>query len=331
MPTHCLSDRSLLRCGWQLGFQQTSGGLRVQQSQASAYFVSRTYDSGREGTEWNHLLLDIGRDAVLELYVWLFDRMDEEVEQCQCTNVRQCFGLIKKNAQYSSNYRNMLLYGNGGGRYARLAVKVLRSKEKNVLFRGYDLSFPKESFTRYLPAIYRDNSQLERFLAVHQNLYLELEKAVDDLAEKLDPELCMKRQAVRLARWIGWGDLAKQVDEDTLRELLRRGISLAGRKGTCGYYVEMAGILTGKDAFMIEEPEEGRAMVLIREQPENGRERYLDWLRKNVPIGIQIDFVVLHRTDRLDGPCFLDHTACLSEYESVLAAGGSPLDSLKLL
>lgn len=331
MPTHCLSDRSLLRCGRQLGFQQTSGGLRVKQSQASAYFVSRIYDSGREGTEWNHLLLDIGRDAVLELYVWLFDRMDEEVEQRQYTNVGQLFCLIKKNAQYSSNYRNMLLYGNGGGRYARLAVKVLRSKEKNVLFRGYDLSFPKESFTKYLPAIYRDNSQLERFLAVHQNLYLELEKAVDDLAEKLDPELCMKYQAVRLARWIGWGDLAKQVDEDTLRELLRRGVSLAGRKGTCGYYVEMAGILTGKDAFMIEEPEEGRAMVLIREQPENGRERYLDWLRKNVPIGIQIDFVVLHRTDRLDGPCFLDYTACLSEYESMLAVGGSPLDSLKLL
>lgn len=331
MPTHCLSDRSLLRCGWQYGFQQTSGGLSVKQDNAMAVFVSRIYDSGREGTEWNHLLLDIGRDAVLELYVWLFDRIDEKEEQLLRENVGYWFRLKKKSAQYSSNYRNMLLYGNGGGRYARLAVKVLRSKEKNVLLRGYDLSFPKESFAKYLPAIYQDNSQLERFLAVHQNLYLELEKAIDDLAEKLDPELCMKRQAVRLARWIGWGDLAKEVDEDTLRELLRRGVSLAGKKGTCDYYVEMTRILTGKDAFMIEDAEKGRAMVLIRERPENGRERYLDWLRKNVPIGIQIDFVVLHRTDRLEGPCFLDQTAFLSEYESVLAAEGSPLDRLKLL
>ena len=331
MPIHCLSDRSLLRCGWQIGFQQTSGGLSVIRNQPSAFYVSRIYDSGREGTEWNHLLLDIGRDAVLELYVWLFDRVDEEWERCLRGNVGQLFRHIKERAQYSSNYRNMLLYGNGGGRYARLAVKVLRSKEKNVLFRGYDLSFPRESFAQYLPAIYQDNSQLERFLAVHQNLYLGLEKAIDDLAEKLDPELCTKHQAVRLARWIGWGDLAKEVDEDTLRELLRRGVSLAGRKGTCDYYVEMTRILTGKDAFLIEEPEEGRAVVLIREQPENGRERFLDWLRKNVPIGIKIDFVVLHRTDRLDDACFLDHTACLSEYESALAAEGSPLDSLKLL
>ncbi|MCM1064950.1 MAG: hypothetical protein NC420_10865 [Eubacterium sp.] len=329
MPTHCLSSRDLLHCGSQYGFQQNGGGLSVESDKA--VFVSQIYDSGREGTEWDHLLLDIDREAVLELYVWLFDRIDERGERLLRQDPASWFRENEKRAQYHSDYRNMLLYGNGCGRYARLAVKILQSGEKEQLFRGYDLSFPKESFTKYLPAIYQGNSRLERFLAVHQNLYLGLEKSIDDLAEKLDLELCLKNQAVRLARWIGWGELAKQVDEDILRELLRKGVSLASKKGTCGYYIEMTKILTGKDAFLIEEPEEGRAVVLIREQPKKGRERYLEWLRKNVPIGIEIDFVILHRTDRLGSEYFLDVTSGLSEYESALTVKGCPVESLKLL
>ncbi|MCM1539754.1 MAG: hypothetical protein NC121_00655 [Blautia sp.] len=331
MPTHCLSGRNLLRCGSQYGFQQDDGGLSVDPEKDTAVFVSQVYDSGGDGTEWNHLLLDIDREAVLELYAWLFDRIDEEGEQLLREDTASWFRDHKKSAQYRSDYRNMLLYGNGCGRYARLAVRVLRSREKEQLFRGYDLSFPKESFTEYLPAIYQGNSQLERFLAVHQNLYLGLEKSIDGLAERLDPELCTKNQAVRLARWIGWGELAKQVDEDILRELLQKSISLAKKKGTCGYYIEMTRILTGRDAFLIEEPEECRAVVLIREQPANGRECYLDWLRKNVPIGIEMDFVILHGTDRLSSGYFLDVTSCLSEYESALTAEGCPVERMRLL
>lgn len=330
MPTHCYSSRNLLHCGSQYGFQPLPGGGLSMEGDGGI-FVSRVYDSGREGTEWNHLLVDIDRNAVLEVYVWLFDRLDENEERLLETDFFAWFRRKKKSALYYSNYRNMLLYGSGCGRYARLAVRVLQGGEEAPLFMGYDLSFPKESFTRYLPAIYRDNLQLERFLAVHQSLYLELEKSIDDLAAKLDYELCLKNQAVRLARWMGWGELARQVDGDTLRELLRRGISLAGRKGTCEYYLEMTRLLTGKEAFMIEEPENGTAVVLIREQPEDGRERYLDWLRKNVPIGIRMDFVILHRTDVLGGEYFLDITSGLSEYESVLSSQGSPVESMRLL
>lgn len=331
MATHCLSGRCLLRCGRQDGFQQISGGLIPEPEKESAVFVSQIYDSGREGTEWNHIQLDIGRTVVLELYVWLFDEIDEEGEACLRTNVTEWFEDRAKEAQYSSNYRNMLLYGKGCGRYARIAVKILQSRGKDALFRGYDLSFPKESFAGYLPAIYRDNSQLDRFLAVHQNLYLGLEEEIDAWAEKLDFELCTKNQAVRLARWLGWGELARQVEEDILRELLRKGISLANCKGTCTFYLEMTKILTGEDAAVIEEPDKCRAVVLIWNRPEEGRERYLEWLKRNVPIGIDMDFVILDKTDRLDEKFILDKTSCLSEYESVLAAEGCPIDGLLLL
>jgi len=330
MTTYCYSGIKLLRCGIQDGFMQTDEGLVVEQEDSSGIFVSRIYDSGVEGTQWNCVSFAIDSDAIVEIYVWLFDRIEEYGEILGQEDVRKWYAERKGNAGYHSHYRNMLLYGHGCGRYARLAVEILPGDGEMAVFRGYDLSFPKESFTGYLPAIYQDNLQLERFLAVQQYIYLKTEEKVDHLADKLDYELCGKKQLVRLAGWLGWGELARQVDRDTLIKLLQAGISLSGKKGTCAYYVEMAEILTGQKAIIMEETERCRATVIVLGQPEGGREKHLAWLRKNVPIGIRIDFIILHGTDRLDGQYFLDHTSYLSWYESELTEYGCPIESLRL-
>ncbi|MDE7222533.1 MAG: hypothetical protein K2O34_01975 [Acetatifactor sp.] len=336
MPTHCLSSRELLRCGWQEGFKQTEGGLAVDQEDETGLFVSRIYDSGREGTQWNRIWLDIAEKAAIEVYVWLFDTAKETEEKPE--NLRLWYerqkGNARYNAQYHFNYRSMILYGCGGGRYARLAVEIQPGRERDTLFGGYDLSFPKESFTRYLPAIYRNNLPLERFLAVQQDIYLNLETAVDTLAEKLDYERCSGWQAARLARWMGWGELAAKktpLGEETLRKLLQTGIALTGRKGTCAYYTGLTEILTGRKAVMVEEPEKCRAVVLVLGEPEGNWERCRSWLKKNTVMGIDMDFIVLHRTDRLDERCFLDKTAGLSKYESELTVRGCPIECLRLL
>lgn len=332
MATHCLSSRELLHCGRQEGFKQTEGGLAVEQNDRTGLFVSRIYDSSREGTLWDRICLDIVEKAAIEVCVWLFDRVEERDEETG--DLRRWYERQKGNAQYHSNYRSMILYGSGGGRYARLAVEIQPGSEGETLFSGYDLSFPKESFTRYLPAVFRDKLPLERFLAVQQDIYLNLETAVDSLAEKLDYEQCSSWQTARLARWMGWGELAAKkapLEENILRKLLQTGTSLTGRKGTCAYYITLTGILTGARAVMVEEPERCRAVVLVLGQPRGDWKRCREWLKKNTAIGIDMDFVVLERTDRLNEQCFLDRTAGLSKYESELSAGGCPIECLRLL
>lgn len=330
MATHCYSDAGLLRCGSQDGFLRTKGGLAAG-GKESGIFVSQVYDSGREGTQWNHLRLDVDRNGAVEVFVWLFDRLEEYGEKLRQEDIRRWFGEKKVSAGYASCYRNMLLYGHGGGRYARIAVEILPGDGNDVVFGGYDLSFPKESFAEYLPVIYQNNIQLDRFLAVQQYIYLEMEEKVDHLAEKLDYELCSRKQLVRLAEWLGWGELAWQADRDTLEKLMRAGIALAGKKGTCGYYLTMTEILIGQKAAISEEPESSRAVVLILGEPEKGKEKHLEWLKKNVPIGIEIEFVILRKTQRLDGQYFLDHTSYLSEYESELTEYGCPIENMRLL
>lgn len=334
MKKQCLSNKYLAECGFQKGFvQEKEGKLKLPVKGGEGIFVSQTYDSGERQTQWNRIVLDISHNAVFHAYVWLFDDRQDGKTADGIEDMEAKFEYIKERAQYDSNYRDQLLYGNrdGTGRYAKLAVKIAAEGEAEVIFRGYAMSFPKESFTAYLPVIYRNNLQLERFLAVYQTIYLELEEKIDALAQELDCECCSRKQAVRLAEWLGWGGLADRVDERTLRELLQEGLSLAGKKGTCGYYTRLTEILWNQKAIMLEEPDRRRATVLIKGKPKDGWEDCLEWMKKTTPIGISIDFVFLHKTDRLDGQYFLDVTACLSRYESELCEGGVCIDSLKLL
>lgn len=329
MPTQCLSNKYLWRCGITTGFYQgKSGELCLKKDSAAGIFVSRIYDSGEGGTEWNRLELDISSNAALEVCVWLADDMREEDT---ARGAEELYQYVAGNAQYSSNYRETLLYGRGCGRYARLAIKIFpKDAAGEQIFQGYRLSFPKESFTRYLPVIYQGNGQLERFLAVQESIYLGLERDIDSFAELMDYELC-GRQLVKLAGWMGWGDLSEKLDEDTLRKLLRTGVSLISKKGTCSYYTELVEILIGKKAVVIEEPKLRRVILLIRERPDDGWEDKLEWVKKNVPIGIKMEFMVLHKTDRLDEQFFLDETAYLTKTDSELIDGGIDIDSIRLL
>lgn len=333
MVEKCLSGRRLLSCGVQSGFrEENEQGLSIRAGETSAVFVSRTYDSGQSRMEWGRALLQISHDVVPQVYVWLFEDRQEGEEVDRLGDAREQFRRVKECAQYYSDYREMALYGaeHGRGRFAKLAVEIFPEEGCGYL-TGYSLSFPKESFTRYLPELYRNNVQLERFLAVQESIYLELEEEIDRLEEELDYESCSRKQAERLLTWMGWGDLARRLPDETVRELLRTGISLTSRKGTCEYYVKLTEILTGKRAVMIEEPERGKAVVLVLEKPEDKREVHLDWLRQNVPLFARIDFVILDRTQRLDGRFFLDRNAFLSERETELSVGGVCIDRLVLL
>ncbi len=334
MPGQCFSGRDLQGCGEYEGFyKRVCGELSLGKRAGPGYYVSRIYDSGIRGTEWNWLVLDVGADLTVHCHVWLFDERSEGERADGKNTAKEKYEYLKACAQYHSDYREQLLYGEAGGRgrFARIGLEVLQGSQcRDTVFRSYCLSFPRESFTRYLPELYRGNRQLERFLAVQQSIYLALEQNIDSLGDRLDYVNCWKGQLRRLAEWMGWGGLADQLEKSTLLELLKTGVSLSGRKGTCDYYTELARILTGRETVIVEEPEHCRATVLVLEKPLNGREKRLDWLRRNVPIGVDVRFVILDKTDRLDGLFFLDRTAVLSEYESELAAGGVSADGIVL-
>lgn len=332
-----LSGRYLSECGAHTGFEiGDRRNLILGNKSKVGVFVSPIYDSGRADTEWNRLVLDIGRNALIQVYVFLFEEKAKREMSDMAEDVGKLIDYVKNRAQYVSHYREQLLYGQpaGRGRFARFVVEVYASQSQKgarPAFDGYAMSFPKESFTRYLPSIYQGKLQLERYLAVQQSLYLELEKEIDTIATQLDYELCRKDRIKDLARWMGWGSLAETADQDTVRKLLGTGLSLISRKGSKAYYEELAEILTDRRAILLEDMEKRECTLLILESPQDKKIKYLDWIRDNVPIGVNMNIVILHKTSRLDGQFFLDKTAYIDDYEWELSENGVDVDWIQLL
>lgn len=352
MTKQCLSGKYLWQCGQQTGFEcDISGKLVLEEDKDRGIYISRTYDSGIPEAEWNRVVLYTSSNALLRVDVYLFDEHTEADKMDGMNSIEEKYLYLREHAQYTSHYHDMLLYGKkqGTGRFARLAVELLaykrqdamtegKSRHGKIVMSGYVMSFPKESFTGYLPVIYRNNIQLERFLAVQQCLYLELEQSIDNISRELDYEYCNRKQLVNLAKWMGWGELVETMQgdietdqEDILRQLLSTGIYLNSRKGTGEYYEKLAKILIGQEAILLEDPGSRDCTLLIRQNPTKERKKYLEWIRKNTPIGIRMNIVILHRTDRLDDQYFLDYTSYLAEYESKINGGGSDIDRLRLM
>lgn len=329
----CFSSKNLRRCGRSQGFGDMEGILVFPGGEKPAFYVSRTYDSGEKGTEWNRVVLKLEDSAVFRQYIYLSDDPEEMIRLGELDSAEEQFCYIRDHAQYGSDYRDMLLYGeqNGAGRYARLGLEIhsLQYRER-ALFWGYEISFPKESFTRYLPEIFRGDVGLERFLAVQQNLYLSLEGEIKGIAGMLDPDLCDSGELRHLAEWMGWGGLTGLVDEETLRRLLHTGTELLSRKGTRFYYEKLGHILTGCETSVAEDPKAGSFILYIKGEVSEEGQRALEFIRQNAPIGIRMEIVVIHNTGRLDNSCFLDYTVLLAKQEQALVRGGIDIEGIRL-
>lgn len=331
---HCLSSKKLWECGTQQGFRQKdSGELLLQETEKQGVFVSGCYDSGTKDGEWNRLLLSVSAGAVFAAYVYLFNGEDEK-QKISDMSIMEKYEYLKRHAQCTSQYRDSLLYGNRmqKGRYAQLCVEMFQPMGKaEAVLEGFALSFPREDFTRYLPAIYRNNELISRYMAVLQSVYLELEQKIDRIAWELDYAYCKKENLIRLAGLMGYGDIAETADEEMLRKLLEKGVFLSCRKGTKPYFETLACILSGKAAVLVEEKEKKRCRLLIKGEPGKDREACLEKLKSRAPLGVELTIEVLRRTDRLNDSFFLDHTAALSGKEWELLEQGTWLEDLTML
>lgn len=335
MTTKCLSNKYLWKCGSAAGFARSpEGALLLPEQEGRGIFISQTYDSGEKDMQWNRLHIDITKKAVFVLWAYVFHDREEGVKIDLLQEIGQKYEYITQKAQIRSNYSDCLLYGanKASGRYIKLCLEVLQTgnPEKWVL-EGYDISFPKENFVSYLPGVYRDNAELEKYMAVLQNLYLETEQDIDDITGNLDYEHCTKEQAVRLGRFMGYTDRLEQLDRKTLMKLQSHGAELAAGKGTRQYYEILARILTGQEAVLIEEKGKWKCTLLFKGRVAEEKKKYLEWIIGEAPVGIEMKTVILHPTDRLDEQCFLDYTASVSEKQCVIEDGGTVLRNLYLM
>ncbi len=103
----------------------------------------------------------------------------------------------------------------------------------------------------YLPAVYRGDPFIARFLLIFQSIIDPIERTIDYTHHYLDPDLTPARFLPWLASWVGI-ELDPALDEASQRELVRRAVELHRWKGTRRALREELRIRTGARALIAE-------------------------------------------------------------------------------
>ncbi|PKM82014.1 MAG: hypothetical protein CVU89_06650 [Firmicutes bacterium HGW-Firmicutes-14] len=152
------------------------------------------------------------------------------------------------------NPGDALIHG-PAGRYLWLRIELTGSERDTPLLKSIRVYYPRDSYLRYLPAVYREDEQsrdfLERFLSLFETFFSRMDFEIGHIERYLDAEFVTGD----FLRWLGsWLSIA--VDEnwtdEKLRLLIKKAPALYKKRGTREGIQEIIRVYTGDKPFIIE-------------------------------------------------------------------------------
>jgi phage tail-like protein len=117
------------------------------------------------------------------------------------------------------------------------------------------VDYDPETYSRHLPAIFKtratDPDLLERFLALFQSAFTDVQEATAALPRLFDPWAAPASWLVWLAGWLGI-ELDEAWPEEKQRQAIARAWSASGRRGTSAGLREAVSFATGIDVRIVE-------------------------------------------------------------------------------
>lgn len=234
------------------------------------------------------------------------------------------------------------------GRYLWMVLTVQLRPGQEISFGDFQIFFPRESFLRYLPEIYQreDRKQFfERFLAVFQITYEEMNERIYQMPELLDAYGTDRQFLEWLTGWIGIAD-TYMWNEKQLRSLLKNAVSLYKLRGTRKAVREYVKLYTGGyEPLIVEnfELKEGdsryhtwnlfqedayRFYVLVQEEYVPTTKEYqalVKVIEQVKPANMELELIVLKPYIFMDGHSYLGVNSVLGEYRDFALDGTSML------
>lgn len=131
------------------------------------------------------------------------------------------------------------------GRYLWVRIELVGDADSSPRVDAFRAYFPRQSYLRHLPAIYREDERsaafLERFLSVFESVFVDIEEDIGAATRYLDANGVPPEDLSWLGDWLAletgetWPTPAK-------RELLRRAPDLFKKRGTREGLLEVVGI-----------------------------------------------------------------------------------------
>ena len=141
------------------------------------------------------------------------------------------------------------------GRWLWLAVELEGDGHHSPRLDQLRVDYNHNSLSHYLPEIYRTQTDgsdsLERFLALFESFYSDVEHQIDELGGWLDPDGVPEEWLVWLADWLAV-ELEDEWTPARKREAIRTAFQRYGLRGTVQGLCEALHVQTGVEARIIE-------------------------------------------------------------------------------
>lgn len=281
-------------------------------------------DSGEAGFLWSRLRLSakVPQDAGIRIYAHASDvsgwlKWDEE-SSFDGTRVEELFGEPKG--------AGTELWLKESGRYLYLALELIAGGAESPQIDAVSLRFSGDHMVDYLPAIYRDQDFTFRFLSIFNSLFQDMERSIDDLPREFTPESAMPEMLGLLAQWLC---VRRAVDPAHVRSRLHELPTGYESMYTAESICKTAALLAGREPWLIEHfnvdfndrecnnPELYRKLygddpyrffLLFPQDTFSSQEeieRFLDWMRDEIPAETELELVLLKPCVQLDWHTYL--------------------------
>lgn len=141
------------------------------------------------------------------------------------------------------------------GRYLWVELTLIGTDRRTPSVRGARVYFPRPSWLRYLPEVYREDPRaaefLDRLLSIFEGFHGELDAVRDHLAILFEPLAVPPEALDWLAGWLGLV-LDPRWPEDKRRQLVRRAARLYRDRGTLPGLTAMLGVYLDHPFHLVE-------------------------------------------------------------------------------
>ena len=317
--------------------------LSDYRNKQAGYFISRTVKTGETGVRWHRLKTDIktGDNMTVIITVYATDSLQRVREVEALLQNDDIPGMKEKRKQLDcikqlelTNPADVLL-DTVKGAYLWIGVVLWGHETDGPSVRMLQLYYPRETWSSYLPGIYRGQDQafLHSYLAIFQTLYQEMEKNIRTDTGFLDVQTAKYECLLWLAQWLQEENGCLWQTE-RLRHYLQEAPQLYRTRGTARGLIRMVELFTGEAPYLSEtETDEDTVTLYLRAEiiaDPGSYEALQRLIREGKPADTEVRLIALRPYVFLDQHVYLGINSRLNEYRAAVLGTGAALDVVVL-
>ena len=321
--------------------EPSGDGLRLDNTQAAAgIYCLPAVDSGERGFVWNRAVVDafLPPDTALRLYAYASDTR----QWGDWADLDQGLHTLTGDPRPALEEIFGPPVGEGGdcllrreGRYLWIMLELTAAGKDCPEIRALRLWMGGDHMIDYLPAIYQEDDFTHRFLSIFDSMFVDMERAIEELPGRMDYERTGGELLRDLASWVC---VEGAQEDELLRERIRTALSDYEDQYTVEGIRRSVRRLTGKEPILIEhfqvspnrpdcaDPELYRRLygedpyrffVLLPEDTfsnQRQRQQFQRDMEQVIPAGRSMQMVQLRPCIQLDWHTYLEINSTLGGY-----------------